>query len=143
MAPECALDQPYGLSVDVYSFGILFWQICSLQTPFAGMGTDAHADAVVHGNQRPVPDVSWPMSWVDLMLSCWDSDPKIRPGLDAIVSTLRERLEELEHADGLIPTRANESRMKNKHRHGSATSQDGQARLSSPGDTPVLDAEIV
>ena len=36
MAPEVALEKPYNSSVDVYSFGILFWQITSLETPFTG-----------------------------------------------------------------------------------------------------------
>merc|ERR1712183_1116963 len=34
MAPEVAKEQPYNTSVDVYSFAILLWQICTLETPF-------------------------------------------------------------------------------------------------------------
>lgn len=36
MAPEVALGKPYNLKVDVFSFGILLWQMLSLKTPFAG-----------------------------------------------------------------------------------------------------------
>ncbi|KAL7523032.1 hypothetical protein ACHAXR_000175, partial [Thalassiosira sp. AJA248-18] len=35
MAPEVGLERGYGIPADVHSFGILFWQICSLKQPFA------------------------------------------------------------------------------------------------------------
>jgi hypothetical protein len=38
---------PYGFSADVYSFGILAWQVIALQTPFADYDADLHFDRVV------------------------------------------------------------------------------------------------
>jgi serine/threonine protein kinase len=34
MAPEVCLCLPYGLKADVYSFGLLFYQLLSLKLPF-------------------------------------------------------------------------------------------------------------
>jgi hypothetical protein len=34
MAPEVALSESYNLIADVYSFGLLLWQIFSLDLPF-------------------------------------------------------------------------------------------------------------
>jgi serine/threonine protein kinase len=67
MAPEVCMDMPYNESCDVYSWGILYWQICSLQTPFSKYNTRLHAERVVHGGERPKVDPSWPRPWKDLM----------------------------------------------------------------------------
>ena len=38
MSPECYFFEPYGLSTDVYSFGLLLWNLCTLKVrPFACM----------------------------------------------------------------------------------------------------------
>ena len=52
MAPEVALRQLYNEKVDVYSFGILFWQLLSGENPFAGMSHEQHMERVVRGGQR-------------------------------------------------------------------------------------------
>lgn len=53
MAPEVARSRPYGTSAEVYSFGILLWQLASHERPFAGMDMQRHARQVVDGGQRP------------------------------------------------------------------------------------------
>lgn len=145
MAPECALDQPYGLPVDSYSFGVIFWQICSLTTPFAKMGQEAHAEQVVRGNLRPTPDNSWPMSWVQLMVTCWDANPTERPDFHSIVSSLTERVNELEEEDGMLPSRSNEIKAQKKKKTVAPENQilDVDTRLSSDGQPKRLGAEIV
>jgi serine/threonine protein kinase len=41
MSPEIFLGQEYDFSCDVHSFGILLWQLCSLQRGrFPGMSRD-------------------------------------------------------------------------------------------------------
>eukprot|EP00522_Entomoneis_paludosa_P012356 CAMPEP_0172453070 /NCGR_PEP_ID=MMETSP1065-20121228/10542_1 /TAXON_ID=265537 /ORGANISM="Amphiprora paludosa, Strain CCMP125" /LENGTH=651 /DNA_ID=CAMNT_0013205233 /DNA_START=196 /DNA_END=2151 /DNA_ORIENTATION=- len=39
MAPEVIQEQPYGFSADVYSFGILIWQVLALERPFDDCAT--------------------------------------------------------------------------------------------------------
>eukprot|EP00979_Chaetoceros_neogracilis_P001569 scaffold269_cov245-Chaetoceros_neogracile.AAC.18 len=56
MAPEVARRMPYNETVDIYSFAILFWQICSLEVPFASFDVNKHSEFVVHGNERPKLD---------------------------------------------------------------------------------------
>ena len=46
MAPEVARSRPYGTSAEVYSFGILLWQLASHERPFAGMDMQRHARQV-------------------------------------------------------------------------------------------------
>jgi hypothetical protein len=94
-APEVALNRPYSLSVDAYSFGILFWQLCALTTPYSGYSCKMHADLVVAKGYRPQPDASWPESWSTLMRQCWAADHRSRPSFEHILKVTNEELDEL------------------------------------------------
>lgn len=90
MPPEVALNLPYNFQADTYSFGILFWQICSLCLPFNGYTRQMHAKFVIQKGYRPKLDASWPPSWSSLMRTCWAADIHIRPSFDEIVQILDE-----------------------------------------------------
>jgi serine/threonine protein kinase len=136
MAPEVAIGQPYNQSVDAYSFGMLFWQICSLQTPFAGMSARAHADKVIQKGERPKPDRSWPLSWIDIMTRLWDTDQSIRPEFDEIAVFLDQQVDEMRGNDGEIPCRATEIKAKKKNKPTVAERLDVDTRLSTNDDGP-------
>ena len=93
MAPEVAKNMPYGLSVDAYSFGVLFWQLCALSVPYSGYSCKMHADLVVGKGYRPTVDPSWPESWSLLMSRCWASDHRSRPSFEHILKVMNEELE--------------------------------------------------
>ena len=89
MAPECGMYQPYNLSADVYSFGILLWEICALAKPFASFKSATHFEAAVfEGGERPLVDPSWPKHIRHLMIKCWSTDATARPSITEVVSTL-------------------------------------------------------
>jgi len=90
MAPEVARREPYNLSADVYSFGILFWQVCSLEIPFAGYSVATHRQSVANGTSRPRIDNQWPLSWTNLMTKCWDSNILERPSFRNVHDNLGE-----------------------------------------------------
>lgn len=94
MAPEVAKNMPYSLSVDAYSFGVLFWQLCALSVPYSGYSCKMHADLVVGKGYRPSPDASWPESWSLLMSQCWSSDHNARPSFDHILKVMNAELED-------------------------------------------------
>lgn len=111
---EVANCEPYDQRVDSYSFGILFWQICSLTTPYAGYSTKMHAEKVLRQGQRPPPDHTWPFTWVELMTACWSADILARPKFDHIVNILNAEVDQLIHEEGVVPTRASDIRAKNR-----------------------------
>lgn len=140
MAPEVALDKPYNETVDAYSFGILFWQICSLQTPFAGYNQRMHDEKVVQQGQRPKPHKSWPYSWSGLMEACWEPDISKRPSFRDIVSQLEDTVQLLEQEDGVVPSRASEIKAKKKRKAIKDATLDTDTRLSQDKRS---EAEIV
>jgi serine/threonine protein kinase len=99
MAPEVAKSEPYNLSADVYSFGLLLWQICSLDLPYDGMNRQDHSELVVHGNERPQLDSSWSTPLRILMKRAWEPDPLVRPSMDSIYKILRREICALRDGD--------------------------------------------
>ena len=92
MAPEVALEKPYNSSVDVYSFGILFWQITSLETPFTGFSLNMHNDRVIKGGLRPKLDPKMSPGLTNLMKNCWSTEIHERPTFQEVAEVLRNEV---------------------------------------------------
>jgi serine/threonine protein kinase len=88
MAPEVAIGKPYNSTVDVYSFGVIVWQILKGDVPFQGMGRKAFMDRVVAGGERPRPGRGWPTPFCHLLQRCWSEDKGARPSFAAILQEL-------------------------------------------------------
>jgi serine/threonine protein kinase len=99
MSPEVAQSEPYNLSADVYSFGLLLWQTCSLDLPYDGMNRQDHSELVVYGNERPQLDSSWSTPLRILMKRSWEPEPLVRPSMDSIYKILRREICALRDGD--------------------------------------------
>ena len=99
MAPEVALSECYNLSADVYSFGLLLWQMCSLDLPYDGMSRTDHSVYVVKGNERPVLDPSWSTPLRILMKRAWEPNPSVRPSMDSTHKILKREIISLRDGD--------------------------------------------
>jgi serine/threonine protein kinase len=99
MSPEVARCEPYNLTADVYSFGLLLWQVCSLMLPYDGMNRQDHSELVVYGNERPPLDSSWSTPLRILMKRAWEPDPSVRPSMDSIYKILRREICALRDGD--------------------------------------------
>mmetsp|Transcript_49719 Transcript_49719/g.50107 ORF Transcript_49719/g.50107 Transcript_49719/m.50107 type:complete len:389 (-) Transcript_49719:416-1582(-) len=89
MAPEVAKCQPYNLTADSYSYGIMLWQLLAIESPYANYSVKMHADLVVQKSYRPAVQKSWPLSWGILLRRCWSASINDRPALEDIQSSLR------------------------------------------------------
>jgi len=92
MAPEVADNQPYNQKADVYSFGIILWELVTLEKPYEGMSRLEFYSRVVHGGERPLINKKWPEDLTELMKSCWDSQILQRPNFADIVEILNSML---------------------------------------------------
>jgi len=92
MSPEVALGQPYNQSADVYSFGILLWQLCQIETPYDGFTVRMFEKTVIRGGVRPKCDPKWPDSVTKLMQRCWSTNLTQRPTMDEAAGILRDEI---------------------------------------------------
>ncbi|CAK4624424.1 unnamed protein product [Aphanomyces euteiches] len=96
-APEVLSDEDqtrYSLKVDVYSFGIICWQLITGKQPFSDIPGSVLAveEAVLEGTRPPIPD-DCPVHFAKLMRRAWHPKPDRRPSFRDIVSVLHAELE--------------------------------------------------
>mmetsp|Transcript_2917 Transcript_2917/g.4259 ORF Transcript_2917/g.4259 Transcript_2917/m.4259 type:complete len:449 (+) Transcript_2917:183-1529(+) len=89
MAPEVVLGNPYGLGADIYGFAVIFWQMCSLAEPFAGMSTETHFDAAIINSDRPPINTEWPKKISNIMKWSWAPDQQVRPPMKEIYRAIK------------------------------------------------------
>jgi serine/threonine protein kinase len=87
MAPEVAEEHHYTEKADVYSFGILLWQIMALDTPYGKMPAQKIEYSVCHLGLRPKIDESWPEPVKKLLENCFASQPR-RPSMEEVCTIL-------------------------------------------------------
>uniref|UniRef100_A0A8D8E4R7 non-specific serine/threonine protein kinase n=3 Tax=Culex pipiens TaxID=7175 RepID=A0A8D8E4R7_CULPI len=89
MAPEIMRhngEEEYTEKVDCFSFGMFLYELIALRQPFEGH--EAVKECILEGG-RPVltqRETQFPSYCLDLMVLCWDQQPKVRPSASQIVS---------------------------------------------------------
>nr|XP_053634808.1 tyrosine kinase receptor Cad96Ca-like [Cherax quadricarinatus] len=88
MAPESLFDNIFTTKSDVWSFGVLLWEIVTLgSTPYPGLGAVEVMRKVKEGYRLEKPD-HCRREVYNIMYYCWDKDPKERPSFTELVHTL-------------------------------------------------------
>ncbi|KAH0795363.1 TKL family protein kinase [Histomonas meleagridis] len=87
MAPELLSGhQNYDTKVDVYSYGIVLWEILFHKTPYNGCDHLEVIHSVLDNDARPsFPGIWFPEELEDLINSCWERDPRNRPTFSTIL----------------------------------------------------------
>ncbi|XP_039176604.1 mitogen-activated protein kinase kinase kinase 20 isoform X5 [Crotalus tigris] len=88
MAPEVIQSLPVSETCDTYSYGVVLWEMLTREVPFKGLEGLQVAWLVVEKNERLTIPSSCPGSFAELMLQCWEADPKKRPSFKQIISIL-------------------------------------------------------
>ncbi|CAN7996402.1 unnamed protein product [Ixodes hexagonus] len=88
MAPEVIQCLPSSETCDVWSFGVVLWELLTHEIPFKGIEGFQVAWAVVEKEERLTIPSTCPSAFGSLMGACWRTDPKERPPFSAILQRL-------------------------------------------------------
>lgn len=101
MSPEVALSQPYNDRTDIYSFGIIAYEVLTGVAPFGSMDRAKFLKRVAGNHERPdvnIDDygrrITAPQKAKDLMVACWQPDISKRPSAAEVLRVCEELVEE-------------------------------------------------
>ncbi|XP_065217755.1 fibroblast growth factor receptor homolog 1-like isoform X1 [Planococcus citri] len=93
MAPEALFHNKYTTQSDVWSFGILLWEIVTLGgNPYPSINNFTALHHALHQNYRMEKPPNTSTQVYNLMLDCWKSEPEDRPNFSTIAEHLLELL---------------------------------------------------
>jgi len=88
--PELLKGRKLLPKADVYSFGIMMWEIVNGRSPFEGWTVPQLIRRVVTENWRPGFSAHTPQDYVKLAEQCWDADAANRPSFDDVLKRLED-----------------------------------------------------
>lgn len=92
MAPEVIAGFKYTEKADVFSYGIILWELLTRLPPYYGIDGTEVSLRVVKEDLRPEikaeAERNAPPEFIELMKRCWDREPTKRPLFDEIIDTL-------------------------------------------------------
>lgn len=96
MAPEVVMGQPYNEKVDIFSFGVILFEVLHRKLMLVDeikndprKDAQAYAERVSRGFRPEIPK-HWPRELADIIQASWAQDPHMRPNFTAILDVLRE-----------------------------------------------------
>ncbi|GIX74182.1 insulin receptor [Caerostris extrusa] len=94
MSPESLKDGIFNSRTDVWSYGVVLWEMATLASqPYQGLSNDDVLNFVVRGGLMEKPE-NCPEELDNLMKMCWEKSPKSRPTFVEIVQMLSAHVNE-------------------------------------------------
>ncbi|GBF88923.1 hypothetical protein Rsub_01422 [Raphidocelis subcapitata] len=93
MAPEVIEHKPYDEKADVFSFGVVVWELLTCKIPYSDMTPLQAAVGVVQKGLRPALPPNCPPGLAETMVACWDASPAHRPTFKELTPRLQQLLD--------------------------------------------------
>ncbi|RHZ59664.1 hypothetical protein Glove_362g71 [Diversispora epigaea] len=100
IAPEVICGEIYTTKSDIYSMGMLMWEIITGETPFDDYEHDSELTLDIVKGCRPKIYEYIPHEYITLMKQCWDANPNNRPDaytiwekMDSLIKSLYNEMD--------------------------------------------------
>jgi serine/threonine protein kinase len=84
-APEVLRGEKYSDAADVFSFGIVMWEVLTRRQPYAGLNFMAVTLDVLEGRRPPLP-TDLPKDMKKMIKQCWHANPAKRPSMSDVLA---------------------------------------------------------
>lgn len=108
MAPEVFNGNPHTQESDVYSFGILMFEVITGQQAFRDFKSSMHLAIKVIDGERPKSDIPIPPNFQALLEACWHKEPRKRPSFKTLFTQLSLSFSDDEFVSHLLHTQIDE-----------------------------------
>jgi serine/threonine protein kinase len=85
VAPEVLRGQKYTKASDIYSFGMIMWELMTGRRPFWDKCHDSDLIIEICDGLRPPIVANAPRDYIELIQECWHPDPNKRPSASDIL----------------------------------------------------------
>jgi len=108
IAPEIFSEKKfYSEKADIYSFGMVCWELLTRQTPFENLESFSVPVLVLKGKRPPLPKEG-NKAFRKLIKNCWSQKPENRPNISKVLNILVDMIRKPErktgYSQGSIPT---------------------------------------
>ena len=107
MAPELFERKPNSPASDVYSLGMVLWEILSRRAPFAEVMPRVIVGMALAGKREELPE-KCPEIFRFMITACWNADPKNRPTAEQVGDQFERVLTSVEGVPGTVSTESPE-----------------------------------
>ncbi|XP_072995108.1 uncharacterized protein [Typha latifolia] len=90
MAPEVLRNEPADEKSDVYSYGVILWELVTEKIPWDNLNSIQVIGAVGFMNQRLELPSDLDPQWMSIIESCWHSEPQCRPSFQELLEKFKD-----------------------------------------------------
>jgi serine/threonine protein kinase len=86
-APEVIRGEKYSEKADVFSFGVIMWEVLTRKQPYAGRNFMGVSLDVLEGRRPQIPPDT-PQDFKKMIKRCWHSTADKRPAMEEVIGFL-------------------------------------------------------
>lgn len=89
MPPEVFTGGVYDTRSDIFSFGMVLWELLTGQIPFGEANNQFMVLQLIDNGERPYIPTDCQPTFRDLIRACWETEPSLRPAFDQVIERLQ------------------------------------------------------